>query len=133
MIVVDASAAFAAAMGTDGFAVFNDEQLVAPALLWSEVRSALHEAAWRGDLTREQARQALANLERGPLQMRNPARLGERAFDIADRLGWAKTYDAEYLALAAILACAIATLDRGVSLAADQLGLARLIFAARSR
>ena len=90
------------------------------------MRSVLHEAAWRGDLTREQARQALSNLERGPLQMRNPARLGQRAFDIADRLGWAKTYDAEYLALAAILDCAIATLDRSVSVAADQLGITRV-------
>lgn len=34
-----------------------------------------------------------------------------RAWDLADRLGWASTYDAEYLALTQLQADALVTLD----------------------
>jgi len=124
-VVVDASIVVGAAAAADGFARFQRAELVGPPLLWSEVRSVLHEAAWRGDLPAEDARAALRNLEASPIQPRSPARLGERAFAIADRLGWAKTYDAEYLALASLLDCPIATLDRGIRLAAERLGIER--------
>jgi predicted nucleic acid-binding protein len=33
------------------------------------------------------------------------------AWQLADGLGWAKTYDAEYVALAKILGCRLVTLD----------------------
>ncbi|OLC55365.1 MAG: hypothetical protein AUH85_09430 [Chloroflexi bacterium 13_1_40CM_4_68_4] len=83
----------------------------------------LHEAAWRGELPGDVARRALANLEASPIRPRSPARLAERAWAIADRLGWAKTYDAEYLALAQLLGEPIATVDRGLRNAAERLGL----------
>jgi len=35
----------------------------------------------------------------------------EEAWRVADRLGWAKTYDAEYLALARVLKCRLLTSD----------------------
>ena len=41
----------------------------------------------------------------------NERRLHERAWTIADELGWAKTYDAEYVALAEILDIPLLTLD----------------------
>ncbi len=124
-VVVDASVAFGACVAGTGFGRFGGEELVAPPLLWSEVRSVLHEAAWRGDVPVDVARRALANLESSPIRSRTPARLAERAWAIADRLGWAKTSDAEYLALAEILACPIATLDRGLRSAAERLGISR--------
>jgi predicted nucleic acid-binding protein len=37
--------------------------------------------------------------------------LHERAWTIADELGWAKTYDAEYVALAQILGIPLLTVD----------------------
>jgi len=43
--------------------------------------------------------------------MRRPGRLAEEAWRVADELGWAKTYDAEYLALARLLRCRLLTLD----------------------
>lgn len=123
--MLDASVALGAVVGERSFSEFGREELVAPPLLWPEVRSALHEAAWRGDLPRERAREILRRFERAPIQMKAPARLADRAWDIADRLGWAKTYDAEYLALAALLGCPIATLDGGMDDAAVRLQIAR--------
>ena len=49
---------------------------------------------------------------------------GARAWEIADQLGLAKTYDAEYLALADILGCRVVTLDARMRRGADRLGLA---------
>jgi len=37
--------------------------------------------------------------------------LSDEAWRIADRLGWAKTYDAEYLALSRLLKCRLLTTD----------------------
>lgn len=54
---------------------------------------------------------------------RAPSRLGQHAWSIAERLGWAKTYDAEYLALADLLDCPLATIDRGVKDAAARLAI----------
>ena len=59
MLVVDASVAVAANYSTDGFEEFGDEQLVAPPLLWSEARSALHELLWRREITPEDAAAAI--------------------------------------------------------------------------
>ena len=42
---------------------------------------------------------------------RRPKGLSDNAWQIADRLGWAKTYDAEYLALARLLRCRLLTTD----------------------
>ena len=125
-VVVDASVVFGVCVAAAGFARLGDRDLVAPPLLWSEVRSVLHEAAWRGDIRAEVARKALANLEASPISSRSPARLAERAWAIADQLGWVKTYDAEYLALAQLLDCPIATIDRGLGIAAERLGLSRV-------
>lgn len=48
--------------------------------------------------------------------------LGRAAWAIADRLGWARTYDAEYVALAQLLGGVLVTRDLGVRRGADRLG-----------
>lgn len=121
MLVIDASVALPASGSPHGFEVFGDD-LIAPPLLWSEVRSVLHEAAWRRDISDEQARRSLHAFERAGIRARNPSRLGEVAWRIADELGVAKTYDAEYLALAEIARCRFVTLDRKLRRGADRLG-----------
>jgi predicted nucleic acid-binding protein len=42
--------------------------------------------------------------------------------DVAEELGWAKTYDAEYVALARLLQCRLVTLDARLRRGADRLG-----------
>jgi predicted nucleic acid-binding protein len=46
-----------------------------------------------------------------PIRLLGDAVLRRRAWDLADRLGWAETYDAEYLALTQLQADAFVTLD----------------------
>ena len=121
MLVIDASVALPASAAPNGFEIFHDD-LVAPALLWSEVRSVLHEAAWRRDVSEEQAKRSLEAFDRSSVKQRGHRRLGETAWRIANDLAYAKTYDAEYLALAELLGCRFVTLDRRLRRGADRLG-----------
>ena len=41
---------------------------------------------------------------------------------MADELGWARTYDAEYVALARLLDCRVVTADERLRRGADRLG-----------
>jgi predicted nucleic acid-binding protein len=111
MLVIDASAAVQASLSPDGFALLRAEELVAPGLLWSEGLSVLHELSWRGTISRALAGEALARFAAAPIVPNRPVRLAEEAWRVADELGWAKTYDAEYLALARLLRCRLLTLD----------------------
>jgi predicted nucleic acid-binding protein len=122
MLVVDAAVAFEAVQTADGFRVFDPEELVAPPLMWSETRSALHESMWRREMSDQLGRQSLAALEGAEVRVRTHRRLGARAVEIADAFGWAKTYDAEYLALAELLGCRLLTSDRRLHRRTEHLG-----------
>ena len=121
MLVIDASAAVQASLPPDGFAFLDQEELVAPALLWSEVPSVLHEMAWRGTVSRGLGRAAIERFLGAPIGARRPARLTPEAWRIADELGWAKTYDAEYVALAHLLGSRLLTLDARLRRTASRL------------
>jgi predicted nucleic acid-binding protein len=122
MLVLDASVGLRACGVEVGFGAFGGEELVAPPLMWSEARSALHELTWRGVVSAEDAAATRSRLERSPVARRSPARLGEEAWRVADELGWAKTYDAEYVALARLLQCRLVTLDLRLRRGAGRLG-----------
>jgi predicted nucleic acid-binding protein len=66
---------------------------------------------YRGAITSGLAGQALARLHHAPIQVKRPRQLMAEAWTTANRLGWAKTYDAEYVALARLLKCALLTMD----------------------
>lgn len=123
MLVVDASVALAASFHSEGFAEFGVERLVAPPLMWAEARSSLHELLWRKEISPAGAEITRTRVESCPVESRTHARLGEEAWRIAGDLGWAKTYDAEYLALALLLKCHVVTLDARLRRGADRLGL----------
>jgi predicted nucleic acid-binding protein len=123
MLVLDASVAFAACAAAGGFEEFGGRPLAAPPLMWSETRSTIHELAWRREIDREDAERTVARLETCPVARRAPAALGREAWRIADELGLAKTYDAEYLALARLLGWQVITLDARLRRGADRTGL----------
>ncbi len=114
---------FAAVTAADGFEPLGEQVLIGPSLLWTETRSALHVARWRGLISEETAAHALSLLRSGPVKERRPQALGSTAWRIADELQWSKTYDAEYLALAASVKGSLVTLDRRLLRAAQRLDL----------
>jgi predicted nucleic acid-binding protein len=111
VIVVDASAAIQACLAADGFALFGDERLTAPALLWSEASSVLHEMRSRKEISATLADAAFDRLLDAPISVRSTNRLRREAWRVAEDLGWMKTYDAEYVALARIMKCRLITVD----------------------
>ena len=122
MLVLDASVTVPACYGPNGFEEFGTEQLVAPSLMWSEARSALHELLRRGEISGVDALAARSRLETCPVEQRGHSNLGEQAWEVADQLGWAKTYDAEYVALAQLLGCRLVTLDARLHRSTERLG-----------
>lgn len=90
--------------------------------MWSESISVLHELAWRGRIDAAQAEKALALVLEAPVSPRRPRGLRRRAWEIADRLGWARTYDAEYCALAELFGCELVTTDGRLRAAGTRLG-----------
>jgi predicted nucleic acid-binding protein len=111
VIVLDASAAVQACLAADGFDLFGREHLIAPALLWSEVSSALHEMRWRKEISAGLADLGFERLLAAPVSLRSPKRLRREAWRAAEELGWTKTYDAEYVALARMARCRLFTVD----------------------
>ena len=127
MLAVDASLAIELCLdraGDDARAAFADDELVAPPLLWSEVPSVIHELAFRGEISGElsdTALQALLDNAIGVHEVR-PAHLMKTAWQIATEFGWAKTYDAEYLATAQLLKLSPRNRRRTTAARADRLG-----------
>jgi predicted nucleic acid-binding protein len=121
LLVVDAAVVVTACLSTLGLDPYSGEELVAPPLMWSEVTSVLHELRWRRQISNELAAEGLVRLKAAPVSARNPRRLLDEAWKIADRFGWAKTYDAEYVALAQLLKCRLMTLDSRLRRTASQL------------
>jgi len=91
--------------------VSGAHKLLAPTLLRSRTLSALHEAVQRGELTADVARERLSRIRQMGIRLLGDAVLQRRAWELADQLGWASTYNAEYVALTQLQADAFVTLD----------------------
>ncbi len=96
---------------TEEIEIPKGHALLAPTLLRSQTLSSMHEAVHRGELTADVARRRLASIGRLPIRLLGDAVLRRKAWEIADRLGWASTFDAEYVALTQLQADALVTLD----------------------
>lgn len=97
----------------------GDHELLAPTLIRSQVLSGLHEAVHRGELTADDALDRLDRIARIPIRLLGDAVLRRRAWKLADQLGWASTYDAEYLALTQLQGDAFITLDEDLARKAE--------------
>jgi predicted nucleic acid-binding protein len=98
-------------LATEGTEVAAEHELLAPTLLRSQTLSALHGAVHRGEIPPEVALDRLKRVWALPIRLLGDAVLRRRAWDLAERLGWAETYDAEYVALTQLQADALVTLD----------------------
>ncbi|SRR5216683_1880060 len=94
-------------------AVIRDEhQILAPALLRSQLLSLLYQAVHRGELTKKDAGRRLSYVRGLRIRLLGDRVLQNVAWKVADQLGWSDTFDAEYVALTQLQADALITLDR---------------------
>jgi predicted nucleic acid-binding protein len=107
--VVDAGAVLH--LASEGVDVPTKHKLLAPTLLRSQTLSALHEAVQRGEIPADSARDHLTRIRRMRIRLLGDAVLQRRAWELADQLGWASTFNAEYVALTQLQADAFVTLD----------------------
>jgi predicted nucleic acid-binding protein len=98
-------------LASEEIEVSSEHQLLAPTLLRSQTLSALHEAVHAGEIPAEVARDRLRRIGAMPIRLLGDAVLRRRAWDIAEQLGWAETYEAEYVALTQLQADALVTLN----------------------
>jgi len=98
-------------LASERYEVPDEHELLAPTLLRSQTLSALHEAVHREDMSADEAEQLLARIQDIKIRLLGDAVLRRNAWKLADELGWAETYDAEYVALTKLQADAFVTLD----------------------
>jgi len=109
-LVVDASAATAVCLTAAGFDLVPDD-LQAPILLRSEVLAAIQGMQWREEISPELAEIAVTRLLEAPIRFVHRSEVLREARRLALSLGWAKTYDAEYVALARLSHEPLLTID----------------------
>lgn len=90
-------------------------QLVAPALIRSELLCRLYRRVRAGELSRQVAEEQLDHVRSLRIRLLGDRVLQRVAWDIADQLGWPDTLVAEYLALTRLQADAFVTLDDALS------------------
>ena len=78
---------------------------------------------WRKELDAASAHAILAAFDALAIRRRSPAALHRVAYELATELGLAKTYDAEFLALARLEGTVLLTTDGRLRRGADRTGL----------
>jgi predicted nucleic acid-binding protein len=95
--------------------VSSTHLLFAPTILRSHVLSSLHEAVAHGDLSAGEGRALLERASAIKMRLLGDLVLRRTAWKVADELGAASTYEAEYLALTRLQGDAFVTLDPELS------------------
>jgi predicted nucleic acid-binding protein len=90
----------------------QDIELVTAPLFFAEVTSVLREHVYHGLLGVDEGEQAFATFLAMPVRSVSPATLQARAWSLAKKHNRPRAYDAQYLAVAAILGCDLWTGDR---------------------
>jgi predicted nucleic acid-binding protein len=99
----------------DQTAISDEHRLLAPTLLRSQVLSRLYRAVRQDEMTKKQADRQLAYLRALRIRLLGDSALQNRAWKIADQLGWPDTLDAEYVALTQLQADEFITLDANLA------------------
>jgi predicted nucleic acid-binding protein len=117
--VIDAEVAIR--LARDKAVVRGEHQLVAPTLIRSQVLTRLYQAVRRGEMAREDAARHLDYVRALRLRLLGDRVLQSVAWRVADQLGWADTYAAEYVALTQLQGDAFVTLDTKLARAVQDL------------
>ena len=115
--VVDARAVLH--LAREGVQVSAEHELLAPTLIRSQTLSLMHEAVHGGEMLADEAQALLATVGKMRIRLLGDAVLRRVAWKLADELGWASTYDAEYVALTRLQGDALVTLDEELALQVD--------------
>lgn len=108
-------------LAAHGTVIPAEHRLVAPTLIRSQVLSLLYRAVRDGELTRKDAERRLDHIRGLRIRLLGDRVLQSTAWTVAERLGWADTLDAEYVALTQLQADALVTLDPRIADAAREL------------
>jgi len=108
-------------------------QLVAPTLIRSQALSRLYEAARRGEISAAEGLERVTRINSLKVRFLGDKVLQRQAWKVADELGWASTYDAEYVALTKLQADAFVTTDPHLARAVSGLVKTATVDALRSR
>ena len=111
----------AIALARDEAVIRDEHELLAPTLLRSQVLSLLYRAVRDGELSQQEAENAIGYVRRLKLRLLGDRVLQSVAWDMADQLDWPDTLDAEYVALTRLQADALVTLDERLAHAARRL------------
>lgn len=125
-LVLDADATIALAERDALTRLSQRWTLVAPPLLRIEVCNVLHRALARRRATTGPELVVFQRIVDSPIETISSF-APNAPWDIADLLGWQKTYDAEYLAVARRLGAGIFTLDQQLATGAQRLGIELVI------
>jgi predicted nucleic acid-binding protein len=106
-------------LARDEAAIPAEHQLLAPTLLRSQMLTHLYRAVRQGEMARKEAERRLDYVRALRIRLLGDRVLQSTAWKIADRLGWADTLDAEYVALTQLRADALITLDQGLATAVE--------------
>ena len=96
----------------DQAVIREEHQILAPALLRSQLLTLLYQAVRRNEMTRKDAQRQLGYVRGLRIRLLGDRVLQDVAWKVADQLGWPDTLDAEYVALTQLHADALITLDR---------------------
>ena len=88
-----------------------EHRLLAPTLLRSQLLAHLYRLVRAGQMTKEEAERHLSYVRGLRMRLLGDRVLQEVAWEVADRLGWPDTMDAEYVALTKLQADALVTFD----------------------
>jgi len=93
-------------------ALAQQDPIVAPPLLPSEVANVIRQRMRQGQVQLDEARALLAQFLALPISLQAPEALYERALVLADEHNLPAVYDAHYVALAELLGATLWTADR---------------------